>query len=224
MVTTQVPDRAHRGIVREDVLAAALRLVDDEGAAALTMRRLARELGVAPMTVYWHVGDRPTLVDAIVGEVLDGVVVEAPTTGTWVERTASVLGQLRAELLRHPNVIALLAGPGRLAPAVIGTGGTVFELVRELGLDDARAIEVLRTITWHTLGSVFVDGFLRRHGFYEDAELTRGVVDDIVDQLGLDAGDRQGRLVVELTTLDADALFRYGCERLLEGIERHAAG
>ena len=191
-------------------------MVDEEGPAALTMRRVARELAVAPMTVYWHVGDRTDLADLVVAEVLGGVSVEAPEAGTWVERMTAVLVQLRAELLRHPHVVTLLAGPGRITPAVVATGANVLDLVRELGLDDARTVEIFRTVHWHALGSVFVDGFLRRRGFFENPVMTRDVVDDIVASLGLgDAG-----LAAELATLDADALFRFGCERLLEGIER----
>jgi TetR/AcrR family transcriptional regulator, tetracycline repressor protein len=214
------PDRSRRGLRREVVVAAALRLVDEEGGDALTMRRLARELGVAPMTVYWHVGDRTQLVDAIVADVLGRVAVEAPARGSWIERTASVLEQLRAELLRHPNVVALLAGPGRLTPAVIGTGAGVLELVRELGLDDRRTVEVFRAVVWHALGSVFVDGFVRQRGFYEDPAITRDAVDEIA--AALDLGEADGPFVAEVATLDADALFRFGCLRLLEGIQRHA--
>ena len=215
----QVADRTHRGLGRADVVAAALRVVDAEGPAALTMRRVARELGVAPMTVHWHVGDRTELADLVVAEVLRGVAPVAPEAGTWVERMTAVLVQVRAELRRHPHVVTLLAGPGRITPAVIATGANVLDVVRELGLDDARTVEIFRTVLWHALGSVFVDGFLRRQGFFEDETMTRDVVDDIVTSLGLgDAG-----LATELATLDADALFRFGCERLLEGIERDVA-
>jgi AcrR family transcriptional regulator len=215
-------DRRRRGLTRDDVVAAALRLVDEHGAPALTMRRLARDLGVAPMTVYWHVGDRAELVDALVAEVLGHVTVRAPDEGTWVERMFSVLAQLRAELLRHPNVVPLIASPGRLTPAVIGTGEGVLALVFELGLDEVETVEVFRTVVWQTLGSLFVESFLRERSFFDDPVATRVALERAVDALGLDDSAGGRRLADELTTLDSDALFRYGCTRLLEGIERHA--
>src|SRR6187551_241753 len=54
------------GLDREAVVAVALDLVVSEGAAALTMRRLATELDVGTPTIYWHVGSRDELVAAIV--------------------------------------------------------------------------------------------------------------------------------------------------------------
>jgi AcrR family transcriptional regulator len=51
---------------RDEVVAAALGLVEREGPAALTMRRLATELDVGAPTIYWHVGSREELVAAIV--------------------------------------------------------------------------------------------------------------------------------------------------------------
>src|SRR4051812_25247650 len=54
------------GLDRDDVVAAALDLVEREGAGALSMRRLATELDVATPTIYWHVGSRDELVAAVI--------------------------------------------------------------------------------------------------------------------------------------------------------------
>ena len=54
------------GLDQADMVAVALRLVEREGPAALTMRRLAAELDVTTNTVYWHVGSRDELIAEVI--------------------------------------------------------------------------------------------------------------------------------------------------------------
>ena len=64
----EAADRAGRrtGLEREDIVAAALVLVERDGPAGLTMRRLATELGVGTPTIYWHIANRDELVSEVV--------------------------------------------------------------------------------------------------------------------------------------------------------------
>lgn len=68
---------ARSSLTREEVLAAAAGLVRQHGPQALTMRKLAAELGTAVTSIYWHVGNRESLLDAL------------------VERTVQEMGTLR---------------------------------------------------------------------------------------------------------------------------------
>src|SRR5512134_2667554 len=64
------PRRAARpSLDRTQIVAAALRIVDEEGAEALTLRRLAETLGVTAMSLYWHVRDKAELLE-LVGQVV----------------------------------------------------------------------------------------------------------------------------------------------------------
>jgi AcrR family transcriptional regulator len=204
------------------VVRTALGILEAEGENALTMRRLARELGVAPMSVYWHVGDREELLDALVGEVLGGLVVDVPAEGPWAERMSIALAALRAQLLAHPQVVPLLARRRRLAPAIISAGVGVLELAVELGLDDAATVDVFRAVMWHTVGSLFMEGYLHDRGLLTGPSTTQAVLDRALQSADVDDVTIR-RLEPELTRLDADDLFRYGTARLLEGIERDAA-
>jgi AcrR family transcriptional regulator len=64
---------------REQILDAALALVDREGIDALTVRRLASELGVGMMSLYYHVADKDALLEGVAERVLSDV--EIPTSG-----------------------------------------------------------------------------------------------------------------------------------------------
>src|SRR5271169_7023157 len=70
----QVPDRQARRrrdpISRDAIVAAAIRLLDREGLAALSMRRLADELGAGAASLYWHVGSKDGLLDLVLDEII----------------------------------------------------------------------------------------------------------------------------------------------------------
>ena len=153
--------------------------------------------------------------------MLGGLVVDVPADGSWAERMSAALAALRAQLLAHPHVVPLLARQRRLAPAIISAGAGVLELAVELGLDDAATVEVFRAVMWHTIGSLFMEGYLHDRGLLTEPGMTREVLDRALLSADVD-GSTIRRLEPELTRLDADDLFRYGTACLLEGIERDA--
>ncbi len=97
---------------RERVIEAAVRLADAHGIEALTMRRLAQELGVEAMSVYYHVANKDDILDGIVQEVLEQCELPAPGD-EWkaaIRRTAISTHEV---LVRHPWAASLvLAGSG----------------------------------------------------------------------------------------------------------------
>lgn len=74
---------ARNSLTREEVLEAAASLVKQHGPAALTMRKLAAELGTAVTSIYWHVGNRESLLDALVERTVRdmGAILPAPVRG-----------------------------------------------------------------------------------------------------------------------------------------------
>ncbi len=94
-------------ISRDQILVAALRIVDEHGLERLTMRRLGAQLGVDPMAVYGHVPDKAALIDGLVERVVAEVRIPPPT-GEWVEDLRAVTRAARTTLLAHPSLISLL--------------------------------------------------------------------------------------------------------------------
>jgi TetR/AcrR family transcriptional regulator, tetracycline repressor protein len=92
---------------RDQVLGAALRIVDERGTEGLTMRRLGAELGVDPMAIYHHVPDKAALFDGLVERVLASVVLPTPT-GRWADDLRASAHAVRRTFLAHPQTIALL--------------------------------------------------------------------------------------------------------------------
>jgi TetR/AcrR family tetracycline transcriptional repressor len=120
-------------VTRERVIEAALRLIDDEGIEALTMRRLARTLGVDAMALYYHLPDKQSLLRALVESVFSRLAPEE--TGTWQERLASWARAYRDLALAHPAlVIQVMSYPDAVAVAAALANRSLHEAVRLTGL------------------------------------------------------------------------------------------
>jgi TetR/AcrR family tetracycline transcriptional repressor len=88
---------------RETVTERALALADAEGIDAVTIRRLATDLGVTPMALYWHFQDKERLLDGVSELVLSQIRLPADDEERpWEERLREVLDQLLAVLAAHP--------------------------------------------------------------------------------------------------------------------------
>jgi AcrR family transcriptional regulator len=100
---------ARRPLSRDRILEAAIRLADEEGIESLSMRKLARELGVEAMSLYNHVANKGDLVDAMVDSVVSEI--ELPEEVEWhaaIRRCAISAHDL---FLRHPWACSLAIGP-----------------------------------------------------------------------------------------------------------------
>lgn len=95
------------GLDRGEVVARALAIVDEHGAAALSMRRLAGELGVTPTTIYWHVGGRDEVILACIRRVSDDLAARPVTGATAADRVVDVARSVWDSAFAHRNITAL---------------------------------------------------------------------------------------------------------------------
>lgn len=110
-----------QGLNRRKVLEAALHIVDTEGLDYLTMRRLGQELGVEAPSLYKHVAGKADILDGIIDLVYEEIDF-GEAEGPFRDRVRSYARSFRYALLRHPNVVQLLA----MRPV---TGATTIDLV-----------------------------------------------------------------------------------------------
>ena len=81
-------------ITVDKVLATAMKMIEDSGVEAFSMRKLAAELGVGTPTVYWHVGNRDDLFNRLIGEITDQFGSISPSGRTPADRIASISNAL----------------------------------------------------------------------------------------------------------------------------------
>ncbi|TFV67807.1 UNVERIFIED_ORG: TetR family transcriptional regulator [Bacillus sp. AZ43] len=103
---------------RDRVLRAAVSLADDAGIDALSMRRLAQELGVVPMALYKHVANKDELLDGMVDLVIDEF--ERPGPGLrWDDAVRHRVLSARRAVLRHPWARRAIESRTRRTPTVL---------------------------------------------------------------------------------------------------------
>lgn len=116
---TQLPDRdavERPRLSQAVVLSEAVSLADREGLAAVTIRRLAKDLGVTPMALYWHFRDKGLLMAALGDRILGEVDLAVDGRARWSEQFHRVLTALVTALRKHPWAGALITSSACESP------------------------------------------------------------------------------------------------------------
>ena len=138
---------------RERILEAAIRLADESGIEALTMRKLARELGVEAMSLYNHVPNKGALVDAMADAVM--AEIELPETAEWRAAIRQCAISAHDVLLRHrwapPFVMAPTAEPSVATPRLHYMEWLMHRL-RDAGFSSELTYSAYHALDGHILG------------------------------------------------------------------------
>src|SRR4051812_23355892 len=151
------------GLSEHRIAEAALRLVDAEGIDGLSMRKLAQDLGVAPMSLYTHLADRVAGLEATVQLLAE---IEVPDEGLdWRDTIRQIMRSVRAVGLRHPNAAPLI---NRFPPRTLDALAFVeagFRAFRRAGFDDESTARCYRALAVYSMGSLDVDlgGYFGAH-------------------------------------------------------------
>lgn len=129
------PRAGEEALTRERILSAALRLVDEEGMGALSMRRLAAELGVDPMAIYHHLSGKKTIVSGLV-EVVFSEMRLPPLEGlAWQERVRAWAAAYGGLTRSHPNlVLELVSDAAAVSDAMLWISEPLYAALEEAGL------------------------------------------------------------------------------------------
>jgi AcrR family transcriptional regulator len=162
-------------IDRDAVLDAAIRLLDAEGVEALTMRRLASELGVSAMAPYRYVGSKDELLIVLVDRLAARLVY--PTRPPDPKGAMLVLwSTIYESLAEHPWVPEVLARRRMMAPSVLDAIEEIHAALRDAGLPIEAAVRAYRLMWNFTLGSLLVRAGATSEGPSRQQEL-RGAPD-----------------------------------------------
>jgi TetR/AcrR family tetracycline transcriptional repressor len=161
--TTYTAAMARRGPKRtldlDKVATAALALLDAEGPGALSVRRVATELGVMPNALYTYVPDRAGLDRAVVELVLsqaDLGLLDGPPS-RWRRRIRAFALSLRAHLLDHPAAALLMMSAPMDGPTAVLVGERLLGALEDGGLGPTTRARGVWVLIVHVLGSVALD-------------------------------------------------------------------
>ncbi|MFF5207894.1 TetR/AcrR family transcriptional regulator C-terminal domain-containing protein [Streptosporangium sp. NPDC000396] len=151
-MTKKQAEKSSRPRLGPDVVVrAAMDLLDEKGAEAVSIRAIADRLDVRMNTVLWHAKTKARLLelmaDTIVGEIsVDGL------PDPWQERIRELSHRYRRALLAHRDGAKIVAGTYAAEPATLGFAETMVEALLAGGLDEREAAWALWSIVYFTLG------------------------------------------------------------------------
>jgi AcrR family transcriptional regulator len=228
-MATQTDAQPRIPLSRERVLRAAVKVADEGGIEALTMRRLASELGAEPMSLYYHVANKEAVldgvVDALVEEIEEAVGgFDVPSAlSDWKPAVRDRILLARQVMLRHPWAPAVIETRKNTSMAAVRYFEGLLGLLREGGFSYDLAHHAL-----HALGSRAL-GFSQEMFEPDDPDMpdedTAAMFEQMADQFPYIVG-----MLREVAHDDPDSTlgwcddqveFEFSLDLILDGLERH---
>ena len=140
-------DRQRRpGMTRDKITERALAIADAEGLEALTMRRLARDLGIDPMSLYNHVRDKADLLDALQVRLLAGLDVDAGDPDDLAGYLGAVGRAYRRITLAHPAAMPVVFTRAITSPEALRPVEQILATLGSAGVSSAAGLTVVATL------------------------------------------------------------------------------
>lgn len=188
-------------ISRDQILDAAVELLDAEGLKGLSMRRLGRVLGVEAMSLYRHVAGKEGLLDGLHERLLRRMA-PVPRSGDWRQDLATHARAFRDLLRQHPAAVPLFASRPAVTPGSLAYLERGLTILTDAGLDPSESIFAFQALYEWVVGHAQFQGA----GTNVEPEVDPERFPLTADALRLG--------------YDADAGFEFGLGCLLDGIER----
>ncbi|MFD4179033.1 TetR/AcrR family transcriptional regulator C-terminal domain-containing protein [Streptomyces anulatus] len=149
------PRRGRRpAFSREAITAAAVDVADAEGLDAVTMRRVASEVGAGVMSLYSYAPDKETLLELMVDHVSGELPTTEAPTGDWRADLKAIAHLQRALMLRHPWLPGALSTRRTLGPHALAFLERALAALRPTGLGGVAKLEVFAQLTAFVAGHV----------------------------------------------------------------------
>lgn len=147
-----VADDNRPPLTRRRVVEAALRLVDQHGADALTFRKLATELGTSPMAPYSYVRNKEELLDLMLDLVLGEIDLSAPRGSDWVGRLRAMFRSYHLVLTAHPGIASVYRERVKIGPNGLRAIDHALSVLREAGFTRAGTVNAFFALFNYTIG------------------------------------------------------------------------
>jgi TetR/AcrR family tetracycline transcriptional repressor len=172
---------ASEGVSASTILDAAYEILEQQGFERLSVRGLAAKLGVAPTSIYWHIGDKQAVLDALVTRVIERLGDVEVHGATPEERIASIGQSLRRTLLERPDLVAFVHRQGRTAALFQPARRVLVDELQAPGLAGPEAALAVRAILSLVIGSVLVDRQVERQPAQRETEAELWTALDVDD-------------------------------------------
>jgi AcrR family transcriptional regulator len=210
-------------LTKSAVVGRALELADRGGVDAVTIRRLATELGVTPMALYWHFRSKDELLAALSEHIWNEMDLDVDPAAPWPDQLRAMLESLVGVLRAHPSGAQLVLVHEKESEASMRAAEIALGLLRGAGFNAEQASEITQRGMWTALTLVMSEpGFEPdvKAGL-DDAERAEVIRRKQV-QIAMLPVDKYPHLVdcaIPFTNGDAEFHYRFGIDLFIAGIE-----
>ncbi len=149
---------APAGLGLGKIVQAAIRLLDEDGLGRFSMRRLAAELGVTPMSVYWYVETKDDLLEIALDEVMGEVPLLEGVEADWREVVRELAVGYRRMLVAHPWASRLMGEFINIGPKSTAFSAAAVQAARRSGLPDEMITGALAAVYQFVYGFGTIEG------------------------------------------------------------------
>jgi len=215
----EAPDGEGRArLSKRAVVDRALKLADTDGLDALTIRKLAQDLGVTPMALYWHFRSKEDLLEGMAEQIWGEIEVTVDPSVPWWAQLQGGLESLLRVLRAHPSAPPLLLGTEKRNEAALRATEAALAILRGAGFDPQHAAEIARSTLWTGITLVMSEaGYKPELSEEERAEWNRRSQ----VQLAMLPAARYPYLVecaAPMANCDPDFHYRLGVEMFIAGV------
>ena len=218
MANTRAREAERGRLTKQAVVQRALALADADGLDALTIRRLATELGVTPMALYWHFRNKEELLAGLADQVWGELDTDVDAAEPWHQQLRGLLESLLRVLRSHPCASQLILEGEKQSNSMQVASETALEVLHQGGFDPDHAAEITRNALWTGLMLVMSEpGF---HPELTAAEIAEKQRTNRV-RMALLPPDRFPRLVEAaepMSSCDPEFHYRFGVDLFIAGV------
>ncbi|MFF6775773.1 TetR/AcrR family transcriptional regulator [Streptomyces sp. NPDC012637] len=160
------------GLDRERIVAASIRMLDEEGLAKLSMRKLANELNVTAMSLYWYVDTKDDIIEYAIDTCYGEIdLAEIDSADDWQGRIKLLALAYRLMLVRHPWMSPCAGQYLNIGPNAIAVGAKIQEAVRDSGLPIDRQPSAMSAVFQFVYGYGTIESQFQRRA--DEAGMTQ---------------------------------------------------
>ena len=216
-IWTRRASAARPAVSEEAVVDAALAVLDNRGAEAITMRAVAEHMHVTAPTVYWHAGSKDGLLDRLYDR-LCGEVPLPPPDGPWDQRLRSLADGTRAVLTAHRDAARIAIGRFPLGPHGLRLTEAALAALADAGLGDEDAAHAAYLFFGYIGGFCYQETVPPAPSASADRAEALRLTGEYLSALPAADFPHLTRCAAALARPGLDRRFTFGLDRLLRGL------
>ncbi|WP_433007501.1 TetR/AcrR family transcriptional regulator C-terminal domain-containing protein [Kribbella sp. CA-294648] len=213
---------ARKTLNRSEIVKVAIELLDEEGLAGLSVRKLAAKLASGATSLYWYVETKDDLIDLVIDEIWGEIDVPDPALAGWRNGALLFGHSLRAAVIRHPWLPEVMYTRPSIGPNAMKLGARGLTLFGAAGFTGNDLDYAMGSVMAYTLGTASAEVSTREISRKSGQSLTEWA-EVVMQEAEATADDDMRESIRRRVNRDIDTTlsesFTFGLEALLDGLE-----